>query len=158
VVPSVATIWRVLSRRGFVVPQPRKRPRSSWRRFAAELPNECWQADTTHWALAGGREAEILNIIDEVDVHGKVSASAARSSGTSLWSRHDETGQLSNPARRLIQRRLRGTDVDQLVTGYRAGRSLPDLADAFGVHRRTVAAHLERRGVQRRESLRKVTE
>jgi transposase len=31
--PSVATIWRILSRRGFVTPQPHKRPRSSWRRF-----------------------------------------------------------------------------------------------------------------------------
>ncbi len=64
-VPSVATIWRVLSRRGFVVPQPHKRPRSSWRRFAAELPNECWQADVTHWALAEGTEVEILNVIDD---------------------------------------------------------------------------------------------
>ena len=64
-VPSVATIWRVLSRRGFVVPQPHKRPRSSWRRFAAELPNECWQADTTHWVLADGTEVEILNILDD---------------------------------------------------------------------------------------------
>jgi transposase len=27
--PSVATIWRVLSRRGFVTPQPKKRPKSS---------------------------------------------------------------------------------------------------------------------------------
>ena len=31
--PAPATIWRVLSRRGFVTPQPRKRPRSSWKRF-----------------------------------------------------------------------------------------------------------------------------
>jgi transposase InsO family protein len=64
-VPSVATIWRVLSRRGFVTPQPHKRPRSSWRRFQAELPNECWQADTTHWALADGTDIEILNVIDD---------------------------------------------------------------------------------------------
>lgn len=64
-VPSVATIWRVLSRRGFVTPQPHKRPKSSWRRFAAELPNECWQADTTHWTLAEGTEVEILNVIDD---------------------------------------------------------------------------------------------
>ncbi len=64
-VPSVATIWRVLVRRGFVVPQPQKRPTSSWRRFQAELPNECWQADTTHWALADGSDVEILNIIDD---------------------------------------------------------------------------------------------
>ncbi len=64
-VPSVATIWRVLTRRGFVAPQPQKRPKSSWRRFQAELPNECWQADTTHWALADGTEVEILNVIDD---------------------------------------------------------------------------------------------
>src|SRR5437899_7764899 len=64
-VPSVATIWRVLSRRGFVTPQPQKRPKSSWRRFQAELPNECWQADTTHWALADGSDVEVLNILDD---------------------------------------------------------------------------------------------
>jgi len=64
-IPSVATIWRVLSRRGFVIPQPHKRPKSSWRRFQAELPNECWQADTTHWALADGTDVEILNVIDD---------------------------------------------------------------------------------------------
>lgn len=64
-VPSVATIWRVLSRRGFITPQPQKRPRSSWQRFQAELPNECWQADTTHWTLADGADVEILNIIDD---------------------------------------------------------------------------------------------
>ncbi|HWC09989.1 MAG TPA: IS481 family transposase [Acidimicrobiales bacterium] len=64
-VPSVATIWRVLSRRGFVVPQPHKRPRSSWKRFQAELPNELRQADTTHWALADGDDVEILNMLDD---------------------------------------------------------------------------------------------
>ncbi len=64
-VPSVATIWRVLSRRGFITPQPQKRPKNSWRRFQAELPNECWQADTTHWTLAGGTDVEILNVIDD---------------------------------------------------------------------------------------------
>lgn len=64
-VPSVATIWRVLCRRGFVTPQPHKRPKSSWRRFQAELPNECWQADTTHWALGDGTDVEVLNVIDD---------------------------------------------------------------------------------------------
>jgi transposase InsO family protein len=64
-VPSVATIWRILSRRGFVVPQSQKRPRSSFTRFEAEMPNERWQADITHWRLAGGEEVEILNAIDD---------------------------------------------------------------------------------------------
>lgn len=64
-VPAVATIWRVLSRRGFVTPQPHKRPRSSWKRFEADLPNEVWQADITHWQLADGTEVEVLNIVDD---------------------------------------------------------------------------------------------
>ena len=64
-VPSVSTIWRILQRRGFITPQPQKRPRSSLIRFEATLPNECWQADTTHWALADGTDVEILNIIDD---------------------------------------------------------------------------------------------
>ncbi|HEX6684340.1 MAG TPA: IS481 family transposase [Candidatus Limnocylindrales bacterium] len=64
-VPSVATIWRVLKARGFVTPQPHKRPRSSWKRFQAELPNEMWQADTTHWALADGSDVEVLNVLDD---------------------------------------------------------------------------------------------
>jgi transposase InsO family protein len=64
-VPSVATIWRILVRRGFVTPQPQKRPRSSFVRFAAEQPNERWQADVTHWALADGTAADILNILDD---------------------------------------------------------------------------------------------
>ena len=64
-VPSVSTIWRVLSRRGFVVPQPQKQPRSSFIRFEASLPNECWQADITHWKLADGSEVDILDFIDD---------------------------------------------------------------------------------------------
>jgi transposase InsO family protein len=63
--PSVATIWRVLTRRGFVRPQPQKRPRSSFVRFSAEMPNERWQADITHWRLGGGAEVEILNVLDD---------------------------------------------------------------------------------------------
>lgn len=64
-VPAVSTIWRILSRRGFVIPQPQKRPRSSWRRFCPEQPNERWQADITHWQLADGTDVEILHILDD---------------------------------------------------------------------------------------------
>jgi transposase InsO family protein len=64
-IPAVSTIWRVLSRRGFVNPQPQKRPRSSWKSFCADQPNERWQADITHWQLADGTEVSILNIIDD---------------------------------------------------------------------------------------------
>ena len=81
-VPAVSTIWRVLSRRGFVVPQPHKRPRSAWRRFSAEQPNELWQADVTHWHLADHRSAEILNLLDD---HSRLAiASTARPTITGL--------------------------------------------------------------------------
>jgi transposase InsO family protein len=63
--PAPATIWRILSARGFVIPQPHKRPKSSYVRFEAAMPNERWQADTTHWALASGSDVEILNIVDD---------------------------------------------------------------------------------------------
>ena len=46
-VSAVSTIWRLLTRRGFVTPQPHKRPRSAWKRFEAAMPNQCWQADVT---------------------------------------------------------------------------------------------------------------
>lgn len=76
--PAVSTIWRVLVRRGFVTPQPHKRPKSSFVRFCAEQPNERWQLDLTHWALADGSGVEILNIIDD---HSRVAvASVARRS------------------------------------------------------------------------------
>jgi transposase InsO family protein len=63
--PAVSTIWRILSRRGFVTSQPQKRPRSSFVRFQADQPNERWQADITHWRLGRGLEVEILNVIDD---------------------------------------------------------------------------------------------
>jgi transposase InsO family protein len=62
---SAATISRYLTRAGLVTPDPAKRPRSSYIRFAAELPNECWQSDFIHWQLAGGQETEILTWIDD---------------------------------------------------------------------------------------------
>src|SRR5438270_10685852 len=64
-VPSISTIWRVLKARGFVTAQPHKRPKSSYRRFVAELPNECWQADVTHVEMADGSFFEVLNVIDD---------------------------------------------------------------------------------------------
>jgi len=63
--PSVSTIWRILRRHGLIAPQPQKKPRSCLIRFQADLPNEMWQADITHWRLACGTDVEILNVIDD---------------------------------------------------------------------------------------------
>ena len=64
-VPSVATIWRILKRQGLITPQPHKRPRCSFVRFEAALPNEMWQSDFTHWQLGDGSGVEILNYLDD---------------------------------------------------------------------------------------------
>jgi transposase len=69
--PARSTIHRALVRRGFVVPQPQKRPRHSWVRFEASLPNETWQADMTHWALADGTGVEILDFVDDYSRMGR---------------------------------------------------------------------------------------
>ncbi len=67
---SRATVSRYLVKHGLVVPEPKKRPRSSYTRFAAEMPNECWQADFTHYRLTRpdgrpGPDTEILSWLDD---------------------------------------------------------------------------------------------
>jgi len=56
-----ATIYRILQRHGLISPAPEKRPRSSYIRFEAELPNECWQSDFMHYPLVDGTDTEILS-------------------------------------------------------------------------------------------------
>jgi transposase InsO family protein len=67
---SLATVSRILTAQGLVTPDPKKRPKSSYLRFAAEQPNECWQADFTHYRLSraggtAGRDVEILSWLDD---------------------------------------------------------------------------------------------
>ena len=64
-VVSVSTVRRRLLDAGLITPEPRKRPKSSYIRFAAELPNETWQSDFTHWRLAEGTDVEILTWLDD---------------------------------------------------------------------------------------------
>lgn len=62
---STATISRYLSSAGLVTPQPRKRPRSSYVRFEASMPNETWQSDFTYVRLASGVDAKVLSWLDD---------------------------------------------------------------------------------------------
>ena len=80
---SAATIRRRLLDAGFITPEPKKRPKSSYIRFQAEVPNECWQSDFCHWPLADGTDTEILTWLDDharyalsVTAHRRVSGRA----------------------------------------------------------------------------------
>ena len=67
---SRATIHRILARAGAVTPDPSKRPKSSYLRFEAEQPNQCWQSDFTHFRLtrpdgSPGHDCEIITWLDD---------------------------------------------------------------------------------------------
>ena len=62
---SVSTIRRRLVTAGLITPEPKKRPKSSYIRFEADLPNETWQSDFTHYRLTGGADTEVLVWVDD---------------------------------------------------------------------------------------------
>jgi len=62
---SRATISRTLTRQGLVTPDPSKRPKSSYIRFQAAMPNETWQSDFTHYRLVDGTDVEIISWLDD---------------------------------------------------------------------------------------------
>jgi len=67
---SRATVAWQLAARGLVVPEPKKRPKSSYIRFEASQPNECWQSDFTHYRLTRpdgrpGLDTEVLSWLDD---------------------------------------------------------------------------------------------
>lgn len=64
-IPSRATINRVLARHGLLETNPRKRPRSSWRRFSYAQPRDCYQVDATETTLADGSKAVVFDVLDD---------------------------------------------------------------------------------------------
>ncbi|HSK34288.1 MAG TPA: integrase core domain-containing protein [Propionicimonas sp.] len=159
-VPSEATIWRILRRRGLVVPDPSKAPKRATRRFVAERANERWQIDSTHWALADGTGVEIINVIDDctrvlvqsMAVRTCTSAGAfeAITRGAQRWGWPE--GVLSDNGSAFHGRpgddRPGGLSVALEALGIRAGRSRPYHPQTCGkVERfhRTLKLHLDSR-------------
>ncbi len=64
-VPARATINRVLGRADLLVRTPRKRPKSSWRRFAYARPRDCFQIDGTEHTLTDGTVVVAIDMIDD---------------------------------------------------------------------------------------------
>lgn len=128
-VPSTSTIWRILTARGCVVPDPSKVPRSTGRSFTAERANDCWQLDDTAWALADGTSVKIFNVIDD---HSRlaVASTAMRTctGAAALASFADAATVVGWPARFLSDnaRAFRHVLADALgPMGIAAGHSRP---------------------------------
>ncbi len=65
VIVSPATAHRYVKAAGRVTAEPKKKPKSSYIRFEADQPNECWQSDYTHYPLADGTDTEIITWLDD---------------------------------------------------------------------------------------------
>lgn len=64
-VPSTASLARIFREAGVARAEPKKKPRSAWRRFVYPAPNACWQLDATEYVLAGGRTCVIFQLLDD---------------------------------------------------------------------------------------------
>jgi putative transposase len=64
-VPHRSTVNKILKQQGLVTPEPRKRPKSSWRRFAYARPRDCYQIDATEVKLAAGATAVVFDVLDD---------------------------------------------------------------------------------------------
>jgi len=132
-VPSTSTIRRILHHHGLITPQPRKRPRSSYRRFAAEQPNECWQSDFTHWTLADGTDVEVLNWLDDHSRYLLSATAHPRVTGPDVVATFTDTAtEFGLPASTLTDNgavfRIRHDTVDQFgKLTLRHGSRLHDL-------------------------------
>ena len=64
-VSSTASLARIFREAGVARLEPKKKPRSAWRRFVYPAPNACWQLDATEYVLSGGRTCVIFQLIDD---------------------------------------------------------------------------------------------
>ena len=117
--PAFSTIHAVLRRRGLVVDQPRKRPRSATRRFEFPARNSCWQMDGTEWKLADGSKAVIISVVDDHTRRSLGHYAARGETGDAVWACFlNAVNKYGLPARVLTDNgtsfnaRRRGWEVD----------------------------------------------
>jgi len=121
VVVSRSTISRHLARAGLVTPEPRKRPKSSYVRFEASMPNETWQSDFTHYRLTTGAEIEILTWLDDCTRFALHVGAYARVTGPIVHATFRETAaQHGIPASTLTDN---GMVFTTRLAGGRGGRN-----------------------------------
>jgi transposase InsO family protein len=120
-VVSKSTISRHLAKAGLVTPEPRKRPKSSYVRFEAAMPNQTWQSDFTHYRLATGADVEIITWLDDCTRYALHVSAHTRISGPIVTRTFRETaGQYGVPASTLTDN---GMVYTARFAGGRGGRN-----------------------------------
>jgi transposase InsO family protein len=85
-VPAVATVHRVLARRGLVELRPRHQPPpGGWQRFERAHCNELWQIDGTQHRYADGTEFWVIDLIDDHSRFLLAAAVTATLTGAAAW-------------------------------------------------------------------------
>ncbi|WP_445707406.1 integrase core domain-containing protein [Cnuibacter physcomitrellae] len=129
-VPSVASLARIFREAGVARSEPRKKPRSAWRRFVYPAPNACWQLDATEYVLTGGRRCTIFQLIDD---HSRYAVAS-----------HVADGETSDAAVIVFDKAVAAHGVPQ--------RLLTDNGAAFNTSRRgltsKLVAHVSGLGVE----------
>jgi len=118
---SISTIRRRLLAAELITPEPKKKPRSSYIRFEAALPNETWQSDFTHWRLADGTDTEILVWLDDHSRYALSVTAHQPVTGTIVLDTFTETARKHGPPASVL------TDNGLVYTvrfaGYQGGRN-----------------------------------
>ncbi|HVX53176.1 IS481 family transposase [Nocardioides sp.] len=122
---SVATISRTLTRHGLVEPSPKKRPKSSYIRFQAAMPNETWQSDFTHYPLTDTKTfPKGVEVITWLDDHSRyalhVTAHHRINGPITLATFREAAGQHGYPASVLTDN---GMVYTTRFSGGRGGRN-----------------------------------
>lgn len=128
--PAASTLARLFSRRGMVLAQPQKRPKSSYRRFEFSMVHECWQLDAFGWPLADGTGCVVYQLLDDRSRY--------------LLASHVTGTETAQGAIAVIDKAIRAHQVPQLV--------LTDNGAAFNQTRRGLSSqmvtHLRRLGAR----------
>lgn len=128
--PSIPSLARIFRRAGVARNEPRKKPRSSYRRFVYPAPNACWQLDATEYVLAAGRKCVIFQLEDD---HSRLAIAS-----------HVSTGETSEGALSVVQKGIAKHGVPQ--------RLLTDNGAALNTSRRgwesQLTAYVTALGVQ----------
>lgn len=135
--PHPRTVHRVLVRRGLAEVEPQKRPRKSFRRFAAAQPNGMWQIDGMETRLADGSPRVVIRVLDDHSRKVMASVVADTENARAAWScldkaiaRHgppavflSDNGLAFNGSRKgkqvLVERNLRARGVAVVAASAR---------------------------------------
>ena len=128
-VPSTASLARIFREAGVARREPKKKPRSAWRRFVYPAPNACWQLDGTEYVLTGGRRCVILQLIDDHSRYAVGSHVAAGETTDAAIAVFDKAVAAHGVPQRLL------TDNGPALNPSRRGRigQLVEHAQALGV-------------------------